>query len=274
MSVVFTLPGKLGDALLQYPMAYRWSQENNKRFSLWLDERELKPLVNLFKAQACVETIELKPGIENYNCGGQPYHFNLKTENFIGHTIYHLGFRKFPERQITLQTALDVFPNMNTEPLSQPSLFVDDVKPVDRLVLHGTFTSHQSGVPRFWRFLRDHYKELEGLFDEIVFTGPPADRARALELYPDWRQFDDGGDFLELARLMAGSRLVIGAGSCGVALASVLGVPAVRVHDPIGDLPKVIWSGLGANQLNDTEIGLRKSWPEFRDEWLTARVTS
>jgi len=73
---------------------------------------------------------------------------------------------------------------------------------------------------------------------------------------------------LDLAKFMAGASLVVGCGSSGVALAGALKVPCIRVHDPIGEAPKVIWSNLGENQLNDTEIGLRKSWPEFRDRWL------
>lgn len=273
MSTIFTCPGKIGDCFLQYPVAYQWAKQNGKRFTLWLDEKSLAPLKGLFETQACVEAVELKPGIQNYSCGGQPYTFDLKTEDIVGHTVYHLGFRRFPERQITLQTALDVFPTMETAPLAEPSILVDHGEPKNRLVLHGTFTSHMSGVPRFWRFLYDHREELEERFDDIVFTGPADDVARARELYPNWGSFNDMGDFLGLARFMAESRLVIGSGSCGVALASVLGVPAVRVHDPIGEAPRVIWSGLAPNQLNDTEIGLRTSWPEFRDQWCPTLVT-
>jgi hypothetical protein len=62
---------------------------------------------------------------------------------------------------------------------------------------------------------------------------------------------------------MAGSRLVIGSGSSGVALASVLKVPTLRVHDPIGNAPKVIWAGLGDNQWNEEEVALRRLWPEI-----------
>ena len=64
---------------------------------------------------------------------------------------------------------------------------------------------------------------------------------------------------------------MIAAGSSVAALASVLHVPCVRVHDPIGEFPKVIWSGLGENQLNETELSLRKLWPPWRDQWIVNR---
>lgn len=266
--VVFSMPGKIGDALLQYPVARQWSRQTGEKFSLWLDEQSLKPLVGLFQSQPCVESVELKPGITGYSCGGQPWNFGLDTAEFEGKSVYHLGFRQFPQRQITLQTALDCGLHIDTSQLAHPSLEVEPLEPANRCVIHGTFQSHVSGVPRFWRWLRDIRSDLEARFDEIVFTGSPAERARALEVYPAWRDFDDGRDFHRLARYMAGSRLVVGSGSSGVVLGGALGLPTVRVHDPIGEAPKVVWSNLGDNQLNDWEPALRESWPKFRDRWV------
>jgi hypothetical protein len=74
---------------------------------------------------------------------------------------------------------------------------------------------------------------------------------------------------------MAASRCVIGSGSSGIALAGQLKVPSIRVHDPIGDAPKVIWSNLQEAHLNDTERLLRPEWPKFRDKYLlTSAETS
>jgi hypothetical protein len=248
-------------------VAYHYCQQQEKRCTLWLDEKTLKPLVPLFEAQPCVEAVELRGGIENYSCGGQPFDFGLKTSDHLDHEIYHLGFRKFPTRQITLETLATVPLRIDPEGVAQDeSLDVGGVAEVrDRVVLHGGFMSHTAGTPTFWRFLYDVKDDLPA---EKVFVGLPSERKRALELYPGWTDFDDNADFLQLARLMKGSRLVIGCGSSVAALASVLKVPCVRVHDPIGEHPKVIWSGLGPNQMNETEKDLRKLWPEFRDRWL------
>lgn len=268
MATVFTSPGKIGDFLLQWPVAYQWAKAANEKIHLWLDAGTLKPVERLLAAQPVVECVELKPGVQSYTCGGQPWDFGLKTEDFLGHTVYHLGFRGFPQRQITLQTHLDTGLHLEVEKLSQePSLVVPalDHPPAERYcVIHGTFQSHNSGVPRFWSFLDWIAADLEAHYDRIIFTGTADERARARDVYPDagkWVDFDDGGDFLPLARLMAGAALVVGSGSSGVALAGALKVPTVRVHDPIGDAPKVIWSNLGRQQWNEPEADLRRLWP-------------
>jgi hypothetical protein len=266
VAIVFSAPGKLGDAILQYPVAYQWSKQNGgKKFQLWLDQRMLKPLVNLFASQDCVESVKLIPGIENYTCGGQPWHFNLKTEEHLDDVIYHLGFRAFPQRQITLQTAMDVPFHLDNTKLAEPSLFVEPTERANRVLLHGTFLSPQTGCPGFWKFLNFVRTDLEEMFEEIVFIGTADERTRATEVYPKWKSFDDQGDFLNLARYMSGSKLVIGAGSCCVALAGVMGIASVRVHDPIGDFPRVIWSNLGPKQLNESLPKLRAEWPRFKE---------
>lgn len=266
MSLIVSFPGKIGDTLLQWPVAYQLAQQRGAKLTLWLDAGTLKPLDRLLASQACVECVEFKPGIQNYSCGGQPWDFGLKTEDVVGHEVYHLGFRGFPQRQITLQTALDSGLQLDTDRLaSEPSLTVPPLEnqPGRYVVLHGTYQSHMTGCPRFWYALRNMRKDLEANFDRIIWTGTADERARSLELYPDWDEFDDGGDFHELARLMAGASLVVGAGSSGVALAGALKVPCVRVHDPIGDAARVIWSNLGDNQWNETEADLRVRWPDI-----------
>jgi hypothetical protein len=265
VSLVFTMPGKLGDALLQWPVAFHYCRQQESKCTLWLDEKTLKPLVPLFEAQPCVEKVELKSGIENYSMGGQPWNFNMKTEDHLDHEVYHLGFRAFPSRQISLETLNNVPLHIDSRDVAtEDSLQVSPQETHDRVVLHGTFASHTSGVPGFWRFLYDIKNELP----EMVFVGTKPERARALELYPDAKEFNDEGNFLKLAEFVKGSRMVIGSGSSVCALASVLHVPCVRVHDPIGEAPRVIWSGLGDNQLNESERDLRKLWPEFRDKYL------
>jgi hypothetical protein len=273
MSLVFTLPGKIGDALHQWPVAYWHCKATGKKATLWLDENTLKPLVPLFEAQECVEKVELKPGITSYHMGGQPWNFGVKTADLLEHEVYHLGMRQFPMRQITLET-IERLP-LNVTRMEGPTLTVPVDPQRNRLVLHGTFLSHTSGAPTVWRFISDRWDEFKTLFDEIAFVGTPAERQRALELYPDAIAFDDEANFLNLASYIGSSRMVVGAGSSIVVLAAQLCVPAIRVHDPIGEFPRVIWDNLGENQLNRTELELRDEWPVFRDRWLVnAEVTA
>lgn len=276
MSTVFTMPGKMGDAILQFAVVHHYfDQTHDDSIELWLDEQTCKPLVSLFESQPGVRAVKLIAGVENWNCGGQPFHMNLPTSAFSGNTIYHLGLRGFPQRQISLQCLQDckvpivVSPEVFAE---TPYLATGPVATANRLVIHGqAVCPHNRSTPTMWRFLSSIHQDVHELFEEVVFVGSPDDREVGLATYPNWTAFDDGGDFLKLARLIAGSRCMIGVGSAPVTLAGALKVPAVRVHDTIGDgagAPRVIWDNLGANQLNRTEVELRKDWPAFRDRWL------
>ena len=264
--------------MMQFPIAAQWARRTGRTFDCWLDETTCKPLVNLFKAQPGVDEVKLIGGIENWQCGGQPFHFNLKTSDFAGRTIYHLGFRGFPQRQLTLETAENAkLPiEIDRDALAvEPGLVVEPSNPAHRVVLHGQpVYAHTRNTPTFWKFLSIVSKELEGMFEQRVFVGNARDREVGMRTYPGWSELDDGGDFLDTARLMAGSTFVLACGSSMAALAGALKVPCIRVHDPIGDSPKNLWNSLGENQLNETEVALRKSWPEFRDRWLIPQAVS
>jgi hypothetical protein len=282
MSTVFSFPGKSGDALLQFPVAYQWHKITGKQFDCWLDEHTCKPVEKLFAAQPCVGEVKLISGVENWNCGGQPFHMNLPTSAFAEHTVYHLGFRSFPQRQITLETLenckLPV--TVDREALASEPCFAwpGSIEfPVEgqrvatrRLILHGQpICPHTKSTPGFWPFLSSIAHELPALFDEIVWVGDARDREIGTRTYPEWKDFNDVGSFLETARLMSGASCVIACGSSMAALAQVMKIPCARIHDPIGGSPKVIWSGLGDNQINETELGMRSQWPIFRDRWIT-----
>jgi ADP-heptose:LPS heptosyltransferase len=128
---------------------------------------------------------------------------------------------------------------------------------------------HTKTTPALWKFLYRVADELDEMFDEVVWVGSDRDREVGKRIYPKWGEFSDDGDFKKLADLIWNSRLMIGCGSSPITLAGALKVPGIRVHDPIGDHPRVIWSNLGANQMNEGEKDLRTLWPRFRDEFLT-----
>jgi len=266
----FTFPGKLGDAILQWPVARAWSKKTGECFEAWLDEKTLKPLVPLFESQTCCSKVVLKPGVENYNCGGQPFHMNLPTADLTGNRVFHLGMRAFPQRQLTLQAMQDSHVgNLSVEDLLEPSFDLGDIPKANRLVLHGqALYTHTRTTPGFWRFLASIRDELS-MFDEVVWVGSKWDREVGKETYPQYDTFDDGGDFKKLAEFIAGSRCMIGVGSAPITVAGALKVPAIRVHDELANNPpKVIWSHLGENQINETHTALRTEWPKFRDRFL------
>lgn len=306
MAAVFTFPGKCGDALLQWPVAHHFHKQTGETFECWLDEKTCKPLVPLLEAQPGVSAVKLIGGVSNYSCGGQPWHFDLPTSAHDGNTVYHLGLRGFPQRQITLETfasakvPITVSPEtLSTEatislapfdavefhmdPLvtagasaldtknlySRPGRIIH-IKGPNRLLLHGQgVCPHNQATPTFWRFIAAIRGELESLFDEIVFVGSPDDLEVGMATYPLFKTFEDHGDLLKLAEYMAGSRAMIGCGSMPIVLAGCMRLPGIRVHDLIANgAPKVIWNNLSDNHINETEIGLRKAWPLWRDTFL------
>lgn len=283
MSTVFTMPGKIGDAIMQWPVPFWYAKERNEKITLWLDEGTLKPLVPLFEAQSCVEKVELKGGIENYQCGGQPWHFGLETKDLQGLLVYHLGFRGFPQRQISLETRASSRVPIAVKPAEFATTPTIEAQPAaktgKKLILHGqSVCPHTLATPGFWKFIAPIRAELEGIFSEIVWVGSARDLEVAETTYgkvwPKATYFDDGGDFQLLANQMANADLVIGAGSCVAALGGQLKVPTIRVHDPIAGKSKTIWAGLGANQSTDLEVALRAQWPEFRDRWVTCEASA
>ena len=272
MNPIFTMPGKMGDALMQWPVVHQYIKQTGRRVNLFLDEKTCAPLVNLFKAQPGVDDVVLRGGIESYNCGGQPFHFNMDIDELDGRVVHHLGFRKFPERQATLQTLQDSRVAISIpEDGWQPSLVVEGQQKSNTLVLHGQAVgTHNQAVPQCWKFLAGIREELNDLFDKVVWVGSKSDRETGKRLYPLWQdEVDDGGDLLETAKVISGAKGFIGCGSSMVVLAANLGIPAIRVHDRIAnDAPRIIWSNLGENQLNETEISLRTEWPKWRDKYL------
>lgn len=290
--VVMTFPGKGGDAILQWPVAWWWWKKHGKKFTVWLDEQTCRMVRPLFEAQPCVEKVEYKPGIVNWSLGGQPWHFDLPTSEHEGRQIIHLGLRHFPQRQITLETFEASRTDLGVDVdlvASEPCLEVPDtdsvtlikqgadvvLNPKGRriLLLHGqAVCPHTRSTPEFWKFLAPLRKELEQLFDEIVFVGSERDRKTGTQQYGGWSEFDDQGSFLELAKLMKQAKCVIGAGSSVVTLAGALKVPCIRVHDPIGEHARSIWDNLSICSLNRMEVELRREWPAFRDQWLKEGV--
>lgn len=240
-----------------------------------MDEKTCKPLLPLVQAQAGVRETKLVEGIKSYECGGQPWHFDLNPEEHDNRYFIHLGMRHFPNRQITLETFTEASIQLEVEPdrlAETPCFVVPKLPSANRVVLHGTgICHHNRQTPALWRFLATIRKELEERFDEIVFVGSDDDREVGTHVYA-WESWNDHGDFLTLASYLQASKLVIACGSSVAALAGALKVPAIRVHDDIGGLPKVTWSNLGSSQLNATELELRTKWPEFRDQWLNKEV--
>ena len=252
-NVLVTFPGKIGDALMQWPCAYFYWKETGNKFTVLLDQ-SISCLKNLFTFQECVKEVLILDRMENWRCGGQPYDFALtKEEKSKWDNIYHMGFRQLPEKQLTLQAAENIPIKSDREEFSKQSIFVGDRKLKSALIVHGSAGTHHGihAKPRVW----DVFGVCEGFFrkafDEIIFVGNKEDSDTKDTLGYEGTFLDDGGDLLPTAAIMNGAEFVLGAGSCMVALAGTLGIPSLRIHDPLwGAEDYRLWGFLGKQHGN------------------------
>jgi hypothetical protein len=248
-----TFPGKLGDALAQWPPAYQWAKATGEKFDVMIDERiaRIRPLLEV---QPCVESVVVVRRVRNVLCGGQPWHMDLTVaEHERWPQVFHMGLRRMPEKMLTLQAAENIPISFDEATLSEQSLFVGPRETTNTLVVHGTSWCHYNIRirPRVWDVLAHLRPWIEERFTRVQFVGKPDEMLEMMEIY-GWPQemFSDIG-LLATAGIMNNAAFVIGAGSMGVVLAACLAVPSLRVHDPIlGDEDFTLWSNVGKAHAN------------------------
>lgn len=256
-NVLVTFPGKIGDALMQWPLAYWYWKETGNKFHVIVGQT-LEPLVPLLETQEPVIDVKVLPRIEHYKQGGQPWDFKLtEDEKKEYDEIHHLGFRTLPDRQLTLYCRTYAPVKPSDEQLSEPSIFVGEGNRKSLLIVHGTAFTH-AGIregtdlrPRVWDVYGTCEQFFRHMFDRVVFIGNDKDRITFDREGYEGEWFEDGGNFLTLAYFMKDAAFVLGAGSCGVVLAGALGVPSLRVHDLLwGEEDFTFWSNIGKLQAN------------------------
>lgn len=101
MSVVFTLPGKVGDNICKIPIAYQYSKQVNQSVDIILDQNSAG-LIDLLQPEEWVNEAYILPGIMHYGLGGQPFDFgqHARLSDWYDE-VYHLGYREFPWHNLT-----------------------------------------------------------------------------------------------------------------------------------------------------------------------------
>lgn len=247
--VLFTFPGKLGDALHQWPIAKTWAEENGQQIEVGLG-RTAWPLKALLASQPCVSMVHLLEGITNEDNGGQPWHFGWgEYDKREWELVFHLGFRGFPTRGLMRETyglVATGHPDYY-RPLKTPFEQIwatPSVEPYWRppegvllpLILHGTKTR-----PTFYKAMIRCWRILEKNFSPIVWAGKPDE-------WPQPATFQgDGLPIVEVAQRISYSGLVFAASSGIAALAGAQGAPCIRIGEP-QLLPHEIWNNPGPNQ--------------------------
>jgi hypothetical protein len=272
MAIAVTFPGKIGDAILQYPAPFHHWRNTGEKFIAVFD-KTLQPLESLFRAQPAVEDVVYETGVQNYTMGGQPYDFGKDDELKERYgRVFHMGFREFPHAEITVHALRHMPVAVKWDDLVNTQAFcVGEKTKQDRLVIHGSLFDHCGRTPGMWEVLYQSKEFIGNYFKEIVFVGSQKERTYALSLYPEWGEFDDGNDFLVLGKYLQDSRMVFGGGSCVVALAGGLHVPSVRIHDHVQGTEVVkVWSNVAPKQLNIVEHPQYNAqiFPEFCSHYV------
>lgn len=272
MKTLWTFPGKIGDTLLQLPVAVHWALKHGQKIDAHISE-QVEPIGPIIKSLSVIDDVKVATGrITSYHCGGQPWDFGYKNGDTAdyGHVL-HCGFRRFPDKQITLFTrdALDLQDDLHDGLFENPYIAFSDPSPKRRLVLHAKRISQSGGDCLFWPIVKTMLNAgLGNRFDEVVAVGLREERLDARSRLNVQSTWADNGDWAALARYLAESALVIDAGTGVAVLAGAVGTPCIRIHDPIGMHPKTIWSNPQRNQLNFAEGDPLSDISDFIDGWV------
>lgn len=245
--VIATFPGKMGDVFLQWPVARAYAKANGGAIDIGLPP-DMGSIGQLMSIQDEVDEVTFLHGINKRSWKMDPPEMGIEKKPFMRwQQQLEMGFRDFPDDQITLYTAKCM--GLPVEGLDKPSIYVGAAKTQDYCVLHGTaFSISCSTVPRFWDCLDKWRTKLEKKFKRLIFIGAPDDLKLAEGL--GYETFSDDGNILASAQAIRDARFLIGSSSSMAALGSVMGVPLLRIHDPIEGLKKRVHDLLLPNQLN------------------------
>jgi hypothetical protein len=252
--VLFTFPGKIGDTFLSWPVAYHWARCHRRPIVVGLDRNLLAPLEPLFRAQSVVHDVILLDGIEHYRCGGQPYDFSFREEDYARWTrVYHCGFPFHPDRQITRFVQRFVLAPCSDEALAEEKSLVGSHPQVRSplCVLHGRVATLAGNCPEYWRALAFALPLLRQRFARIVAVGSAEECFAAEALGID--VLDTHGSWIATVDLLQDAQLIFADASSVSHAAGCLKIPCIRVHDaPSGSYggPPSVWANLGRSQLN------------------------
>lgn len=257
MKVMWTFPGKLGDAFLQWPVAKCWANEREQKITVGL-AKQIAALEPVFRLQPEVEDVVLLDGIHSFHMGGQPFDFDFSKKDYEPwDEVYHAGFANFPTYQITQFVRDQMGLRIPAALLESARIELGPREPQGYLAIHATPKSNNGELPRVKPLLRACRHGIAKRFSAVWSVGVREDWA-STDDWIDSTPFDDGGDWVKLGRFLLGANLVIACGSSMAAYAGALGVPCVRVHDTIGNnLNPAIWSNLGPDQYNFTSLRLQ-----------------
>lgn len=245
MKTLWTFPGKIGDALLQFGVAAAWMQQTGESIDVRISEG-VEPIGGLLKAQPGVASVEVMTNaITSYHMGGQPWDFGLGEAVEGYDKVFHCGFRRFPTHQITRFTRDELgLTEITDEDLATEYLLNPGSEPqvANRLLIHPRRIGQNGGDPLFWKVMTQLLADdIASLFNSVYVIGTREERLDARSRLDLGLALTDDGDWAKLADILSTSAMLIDAGSGIAPLAGALGTPTIRIHDDIMGQPKEIW---------------------------------
>jgi hypothetical protein len=267
----------MGDALMQWPLAYAYWKETGNQFDVLLD-MSINKLAPIFQEQPCVGKLMVEARCLNWSLGGQPWNMGVKPNDISRYAhVYHMGFRELPTYPITMFCKQYIPVEADEIALSkQQSLALGEKKVENYCVVHATSRTHMPKcMPMVWPVYLANERYLSSRFDNIYFIGNDDDKVLYETMGPrhgEW--FDDMGELRRSAELVQNAAFVLSAGSMFSPMAACFRTPCLRVHDTIAvpAEPKT-WCCVGEDQMNWVVNDLLQMTviPEFVEEHCLSR---
>ncbi len=252
--VLFTVPGRLGDALFRLPIAYQYALEHKITVDICLDHT-LVCMIPLLQKQTWVRTVFYEAGIYRWDNGGQPYDFGGHPDFKLWPQVYHLGYRNPPNGNLTMssyrQSEVPLSPEREARLLVSSCIHCPadlPIRPPRDLCVHVSAGIDHSS-PNTARRNKDALATIMPVIDKLAFhfdkvllvgRGDTDETRYLMGLgHPKIRRFDDGGDLWVMTKQLCKS-ILIGTYSSMWALATIANLPQVVIMDQLYYTPDKI----------------------------------
>lgn len=220
-----TMPGKIGDALFSLPIC-RYLVEKSGNPVDFYTSSYCTPMRELFEYQSCIDKIIIAEEyvVERMDMGVQPYIVPVPTGAYD--TVYHLGFRKIPDKRLDWFMAESVginpveLPEISYEVPFHLALFLN--RPYIILAPRGE-TGYKSLFLDFIKLANMHMYGIVQIGGQGEFIGEPT------ALNADYTNYN----LLDTCELFVGAKAFVGLMSAMLVLANGWSLPKVAPHDNI-----------------------------------------
>lgn len=210
-TILFTLPGRLGDNFFHLPVAYQWSLQNSQPVDIAVDPKSA-PIISLLEGEDWIEKAFVSEGLPDFNYDENFWWTSTKHWSAYYSNVFHLGFRSHPGRYENLITATHKQSDVVVDEeklLTEPCLHYP-VKTQRKLAIHTESSQRGWRTEQLEKWITLSIITLTEEFDEIwIVAKDPTFHFYSIWLkYPRFYHLEDGGDFRKIAQLLSESVLL------------------------------------------------------------------